>query len=77
MPRKQISPITTARGTKDKIAEKAKTPLGPSSIFDELYKEGAGVIEKEAESMVCRGIPKLNTKGQSYESSTAKMHWKN
>lgn len=49
----------TARSTKEKIAEKVKTALGPSSIYDELYEDGGGVMKKAASSLVPRGIAQV------------------
>lgn len=49
----------TARSTQDKIAEKAKTNLGPSSIYDELYEDGGGVIAKSASCTVPRGVSQV------------------
>ena len=32
----------------EKIADKPRLALGPSSIYDELYEDGGGVIERSA-----------------------------
>ena len=44
----------TAKSTKDKISEKSKTGLGPSSIYDELYEDGGGIVNKTSASAVPR-----------------------
>ena len=49
----------TAKSTREKIAERAKTALGPSSIYDELYEDGGGVIDKSASCTVPRGISQV------------------
>ena len=55
--KKTIQPFyTTATSTKQRITEKAKTSLGPSSIYDELYEEGGGVVESTAFGTLPRGI---------------------
>ena len=49
----------TAKSMREKIAEKAKRPLGPSSIYDELYEGGGGVIAKSASCTVPRDISQV------------------
>lgn len=49
----------TAKSTREKMAERAKTALGPSSIYDELYEDGGGLIDKSASCTVPRGISQV------------------
>lgn len=49
----------TATSTKQRINEKAKSSLGPSSIYDELYEEGGGVVENTSFTSVPRGISQV------------------
>lgn len=55
--KKSVKPFyRTAKSTREKIAERAKTALGPSSIYDELYGDGGGVSDKSASCTIPRGI---------------------
>ena len=47
------------RAHEKKIALKAKTSLGPSSIYDELYENGGGVIDQSASGTVPRSISQV------------------
>ena len=49
----------TAKSTREKIAERAKTALGLASIYDELHEDGGGVIDKSASCTVPRGISQV------------------
>ena len=49
----------TATSTKQRITEKAKSSLGPSSIFDKLYEEGGGVMKNQSFASVPRGISQV------------------
>lgn len=55
--KKSIQPFyATATSTKQRISDKAKTPLGPSSIYGELYEEGGGIIDSASFAKLPRGI---------------------
>lgn len=49
----------TATSTKQRIEEKAKSSLGPSSIFDELYEDGGGMLESSSFASLPRGISQI------------------
>ena len=51
--------------TKQCINEKAKSSLGPSSIYDELYEEGGGVVENTSFASVPRGISQVKYQSES------------
>ena len=54
--KKSIQPFyATATSTKQHISDKAKTPLGPSSIYDELYEEEGGIIDSASFAELPRG----------------------
>ena len=50
---------STAKSTREKIAKKATSALGPTSIYDDLYEDAGGVIEKSASCTVPRGISQV------------------
>ena len=66
----------TAKSTREKIAERAKTALGPSSIYDELYEDGGGVIDKSASCTVPRGISQVKYERAKLRKQHSKMHWR-
>ena len=49
----------TAKSTKDKISEKSKTGLGPSLIYDKLYEDGGGIVNKTSSSAVPRSVSQI------------------
>ncbi|CAB4043364.1 Hypothetical predicted protein, partial [Paramuricea clavata] len=49
----------TAKSTRDKISQKAQTALGPSSIYDELYEDGGGILDKTASCTVPRSVSQV------------------
>lgn len=56
--KKSLQPFyATVTSPKQRISDKAKTPLGPSSIYDELYEEGGAIID----SASFAEIPKIET----------------
>lgn len=73
MHKKTIQPFyTTATSTKQRITEKAKTSLGPSSIYDELYEEGGGVVESTAFATLPRGIRQVKCQRSKLRDQHAK-----
>lgn len=50
---------STAKSTREKIAKKATSALGPTSIYGDLYEDAGGVIEKSASCTVPRGISQV------------------
>ncbi|KAJ7391173.1 hypothetical protein OS493_019304 [Desmophyllum pertusum] len=58
--------------TKQRINEKAKSSLGPSSIYDELYEEGGGVMENTSFT----SVPTWNQSSQVPEGKTQRTTFK-
>jgi ABC-type cobalt transport system substrate-binding protein len=49
----------SATSTRKRIEEKAKSQMGPSSIFDELYEIGGGIVESMLFASQPRGISQV------------------
>lgn len=71
--KKSIQPFyATATSTKQCISDKAKTPLGPSSIYDELYEEGGGIIDSASFAELPRGIRQVKYQRSKLRDQHAK-----
>ena len=71
--KKSLQPYySTATSTKQRITEKAKEPLGPSSIFDELYEEGGGVLENTSFASLPRGVSQVKYQRSKLRDQHAK-----
>ena len=62
----------TARGTKHRISEKAKSSLRPSSTFDELYKLGGGLLECTSFASLPRAINQVKYQRTKFRKQHAK-----
>ena len=49
----------TATSTRKRIEEKTKSQMGPSSIFDELYESGGGIVESMSFASQLRGFSQV------------------
>lgn len=55
--KKSLQPFYgTATSTKQHITDKAKTPLAPSSIYDEFFEGGGSIVESTSFASLPRGI---------------------
>lgn len=71
--KKSIQPFyATATSTKQRISDKAKTPLGPSSIYDELYEEGGGIMDSASFAELPRGIMQVKYQRSKLRDQHAK-----
>ena len=71
--KKSIQPFyATATSTKQHISDKAKTPLGPSSIYDELYEEEGGIIDSASFAELPRGIRQVKYQRSKLSDQYAK-----
>lgn len=71
--KKSLQPFYgTATSTKQHITDKAKTPLAPSSIYDEFFEGGGSIVESTSFASLPRGIRQVKYQ----ETSTGRILWR-